>query len=768
MDSIRFDPISYPMLILLFIVIGMIIFILIIEPRLSRRKLSNKNEHGSSKFADFKEIKKNFDKENLYNIDKVGFPVWYEKVNNMWENVYFDTKSPHYLLVGSTGSGKSATVSLNMAIHFATAKEKHSVVFTDPKAELFNATGKIFKDNGYDVVTIDFRNPMQSTKINVMQPIIDEWKEHCHFNKCMMLFLSHFLKVNKINASKLANDKKYKEQIKEKYNLEDYIIDIIISNNEHLSKEIKNKKLYDTSIIDNYEKESLKEFLNNKSNDELLNYIKENQNSSAKHQAETNRLVISLANLIFTEKNAKDPFWINSSKQLFVGLAGIFLEDYKVGMIDENKINIASIKKFQNSSLIKENQNYLQRNLNSRPYGSLSKDYLTSILSAAENTYKSVTAVFGEKMSIFDDLNVENITSVSEFNFTNLGKKPVALYIIVPDEDKAYFQLVTIIVGMLIKDLTKFANLKENKGVLPVPVEWVLDEFANCPPLDSIETIVSVARSRKMRFYFFIQSFAQLDQVYGKEIASIIQDNCALVYLKTNTVETAEVIAKKLGKSTIETNSMSMSTDPFKVGANQTKSLMGKELLTATEIISLKYKTIIFPTFGNPIFRDTYLYSDLYPKYKNYPIYERDTKILKRLTENYYTVEKLRENLESNSSPNTDMLTKQVRQTFQRNINRQVNKIINNIKQDKTNDIDILLIYIEQIKSILKNKVLEEFQLDDRVYVIEMTTSINKFELERIKKLKDKNILLETASSKTGKKTILTIWEKNLDLGRNV
>ena len=768
MDSVKFDSISYPMLILLFIVIGMIIFIWLIEPRISKRKLQNKNEHGSSKFADFKEIKNNFDKENLYSIDKVGFPVWYEKINNKWENVYFDTKSPHYLLVGSTGSGKSATVSLNMAIHFATAKEKHSVVFTDPKAELFNATGKIFKDNGYDVVTIDFRNPMQSNKINVMQPIIDEWKVHCHFNKCMMLFLTHFLKVNKINVIKLSSDKKYKEQIKEKYKLEDYILDIIISNNEHLSKEVKNKKIYDTSIIADYEKDSLKKYLNNMNNDTMLIEIKEYQNNSAKHQAETNRLVISLANLIFTEKNSKDPFWINSSKQLFIGLTGIFLEDYKEGLIDENKINIASIKKFQNSSLIKENQSYLQRNLNSRPYGSLSKDYLTSILSAAENTYKSVTAVFGEKMSIFDDLNVENITSVSEFKFTSIGTKPVALYIIVPDEDRAYFQLVTIIIGMLIKDLTKFANQKENKGVLPVPVEWVLDEFANCPPLDSIETIVSVARSRRMRFYFFIQSFSQLDQVYGKETANIIQDNCALVYLKTNTVETAEVIAKKLGKSTIETNSMSMSTDVFKVGANQTKSLMGKELLTANEIIGLKYKTIIFPTFGNPIFRDTYLYSDLYPQYKNYPIYERNTNILKRLTENYYTVEKLKEKTDDKSNKSTDMLTRQVRQNFQRNTNRQVNRILNNIRQDKTNDVDILLLYIDEIKNVLKSKVLEEFVLDDRVYVIEMTTSITKFELERIKKMKDKNIFLEIASSKTGKKTVLTVWEKNLDLGRSV
>lgn len=169
---------------------------------------------------------------------------------------------------------------------------------------------------------------------------------------------------------------------------------------------------------------------------------------------------------------------------------------------------------------------------------------------------------------------------------------------------------------MLIKDLTKFANQKENKGILPTKVDWILDEFANCPPLDSIETIVSVARSRGMRFYFFIQSFSQLDQVYGKEIANIIQDNCALVYLKTNTVETAEVIAKKLGKPTIETNSMSMSTDPFKIDANQTKTLMGKELLTANEIITLKYKTIIFLTFGNPIFRNY--------KLVNYLIYNSD------------------------------------------------------------------------------------------------------------------------------------------------
>ncbi len=753
MDSIKFDPMSYPMFILLIIVISLIIFLLLVEPRIAKRKLSNKNEHGSSKFADLKEIKGNFDKEKINNINKVGFPVWYEKIGGKFENVYFDNKSPHFLLVGSTGSGKSATVSLNMSIHFATAKEKHSVVLTDPKAELFNATGKIFKDNGYDVVTIDFRNPAQSNKINIMQPIIDEWKEHCLYNKKMMFFLTHFLKVNKVSVNRMFSSDKYMQQVKNKYNLENYIVEVIKNNQELISKGIRSKKMYDIDFIDNYSGNDLKEFLENKNNDELLEEIKNNQNLSSKHQAETNRLVISLANLIFTEKESKDPFWLNSSKQLFVGIVGIFLEDYKEGLINESKINISSVKKFQTSSLIKDNHTFLQRNLNSRPYGSLSKDYLTSILSSAENTYKSITAVFGEKMSIFDDLNVENITSVSEFNFTNIGKKPTALYIIVPDEDRAYFQLVTIIVGMLIKDLTKFANLEENKGMLPVKVDWILDEFANCPPLDAIETVVSVARSRGMRFYFFIQSFSQLNQVYGKEIANIIQDNCALVYLKTNTVETAEVIAKKLGKSTIETNSMSMSTDPFKIGANQTKSLMGKELLTANEIIGLKYKTIIFPTFGNPIFRDTYLYSDIYPQFKNYPILQRETKILKRLTENYYTVETLMKVVENKENTKMAVEKNSIQKGFERAVHQESRNIRNeNIRIPN----DIVYKFIQEVLLGMKAKIIT---INKNVYLIELDMYLPDNIIENIEKFDKRNYSFVVSRNDKKYTTQIMIYE---------
>lgn len=197
MDSLRFDSIPQVQILLLILVIIAIVFIFL-EPRFGKRKLTNKNEHGSSKFADLKEIQNTFKKEKVKNSESVGFPVYYEKKNNKFESVYLDNKSPHFLLIGSTGSGKSVTVVIPECLMFATSKEKHSVVVTDPKGEIYKTTSKVFDENEYDVIPINFRDPSKSIRINIMQPIIDEWKEYCKYNKTMLFLFSHFVKVNRI------------------------------------------------------------------------------------------------------------------------------------------------------------------------------------------------------------------------------------------------------------------------------------------------------------------------------------------------------------------------------------------------------------------------------------------------------------------------------------------------------------------------------------------------------------------------------------------
>ena len=591
---------------ILYIVIAILMVIFLIgfvyvEPMIMKHKVKNDNEYGSARFSTDKEIKKNFKKELTSNIKKSGFPVSYSKD---LKNIYFDRETPHYVYLGSTGSGKTVTVVLNECTFISAAAEKRSVFITDPKGEIYQNTSKMFKDRNYNILTIDFRNPELSNKINILDPIINEYDEYIANDESVVTF------TNLIIAHQ--ND------------------------NKRLEKLLKNEKIKDKN----------REFINDRikyNNVSIENYsvIKNNLNNNAmSHYAETNRLISSLATMVMQEKHEqKDPFWNESAKNLLEGIIGFFLEEYKLGNIKREKITMTSIRKFQNSSMEQNNFKKFKEYINLKPYGSKSKDALVSILSASENTYKSITAVFGQKMNLFDDINVANVTSTSDFKFSDLGKEPTALYVIVPDEDKTYFTLVTIIVGLLYRELVKLANSNDKKK-LPYEIDFILDEFANCPPLADIEAIVSVARSRGMHFHFFIQSFSQLDNVYGKEVAQIILDNCGLTYLKTNTQETAEAISKRLGKKTIESNSVRQSMSLMNYNGDRSTNLIGRDLMTPEEVKQLHYKTIIFPIIGFPIFRDTILYN----KFSCYEpgMIERKVNPLKDLSYTYYVVEDIK------------------------------------------------------------------------------------------------------------------------------
>ena len=61
--------------------------------------------------------------------------------------------------------------------------------------------------------------------------------------------------------------------------------------------------------------------------------------------------------------------------------------------------------------------------------------------------------------------------------------------------------------------------------------------------------MVSAARSRDIRFTFIIQNFAQLNDVYGDNVAEIIKGNCGnLVYLISTEMKALEEISKMCGE----------------------------------------------------------------------------------------------------------------------------------------------------------------------------------------------------------------------------
>ena len=654
---------SLELIVVLALLLLFIVGFVFIEPAISKHKVKNNNEYGSARFSTFNEIKKNFKKEKISNIKESGVPIWFSKD---FKYVWFDRETPHYTYLGSTGSGKSVTAVIPMCSFIATAKNKRSVFITDPKGEIFNTTSKMFKDNGYNVLTLDFRYPEKSNHFNILEPIIKEYERYIEYEKKSIVSKKDKVKYNNLAMTSLA---------------------------------------------------------------------------------ETNRLITSLATMIMQEKTQqKDPFWNNSARNLLEGLIGFFLEEYKKNNIKRNQITMTSIRKFQNSSMQEKNFNKFKTYIDRKDYGSKSKDSLTSILNASDNTYKSITAVFGEKMSLFDDVNVANVTSDSDFDFDLLGREATALFIIVPDEDKVYFTLVTIIVGLLYKELVKLANSKENKK-LPVQIDWLLDEFANCPPLADIEALVSVARSRGMRFHFFIQSFSQLDNVYGKEVAQIILDNCGLIYLKTNTQDTAEQISKRLGKTTISSSSISQSLSLLDYNGNKSTSLMARDLLTPDEVKQLHYKTIIFPIIGYPVFRDTVMYNK-FSCYKKGEI-ERKVNSLKQLDNTYFTVEQIKSSIGGRFKKVDDEINMSAKDFY---------------KEQREAEEQTLLKAIDQVKDIIKDSVINfEYKTqNNRTYsVISLNKDISDMEKSLINGQLDNNVYHVEISNNQDGKNIIEIHLRN-------
>lgn len=119
---------SIGLIILLVITVIFLIGFMYIEPLIMKHKVKNDNEYGSARFSSQAEIKQNFKKENVNHIKEAGFPVSF---SNDLKYIYFDRETPHYVYLGSTGSGKSVTAVIPTCAFISKAKKKRSVFITE-------------------------------------------------------------------------------------------------------------------------------------------------------------------------------------------------------------------------------------------------------------------------------------------------------------------------------------------------------------------------------------------------------------------------------------------------------------------------------------------------------------------------------------------------------------------------------------------------------------------------------------------------------------
>lgn len=354
----------------------------------------------------------------------------------------------------------------------------------------------------------------------------------------------------------------------------------------------------------------------------------ENESDKIKYYGRAERYAKVLSSLIVKNidtgnQNESSNFFSNTSEGL---ITGIILLVSEFAETNEEKHIISVFKLIIELNGLTENSSDTnQKSKLSKLLDNLQNErlinYVGPAMSADNRTAMNVFSSALSKLVAFIDAELEQLicNHSVELNDEDFIKSPTAIFLIVPDENTTRHFFSSLFIRYLMNDLIEQAEYSINNGVLPRQVLAICDEFGNQPAIKDFDVLATAIRSRGIRLLISLQSYTQLQKSYSKEMSKIILDACQITmftYVSPSSRETAKELSETLGKSTIQSGSISL-------GKNHSKNLqmIGRSLMTADEIINISKGSWVIMKAGNKASKTDlklyWLYLKSYEDYSN-------------------------------------------------------------------------------------------------------------------------------------------------------
>ena len=479
----------------------------------------------------------------------------------------------HSLIIGATGSGKTTTFINPMIQLLGATNCGSSMIMTDPKGELFAMHSKFLKDRGYDVLLLDLRDTYSSSRWNPLGGIWDMYQEYVHAGKGIVVHrdsMADYPELKQMDG--IAEDGAVWAQWQGKAyaDLTHCYDDVSVAK----------QKIYDEMYED-------------------LN---------------------DLISVICPIENEKDPLWEKGARSIILATCLAMLEDSEdpaLGMTKE-KFNFYNL----NKALANSENNYqaLKDYFKGRSPLSQAVTLSRQVLSAAEATMSSYMSITFDKLNMFNDRGLCGLTSATDIVASQFAERPTALFMKIPDEKDTRHGLAAVFVLCMYKALIKVASAREDLS-LPRNVYFILDEFGNMPKIEKFDKMITVGRSRKIWFNMVVQSYSQLNNVYGEQVADIVKSNCAMkMFIGSNDIGTCKEFSELCGNMTVRTNSTSTGLGSKEGDINVSTQTQVRPLIYPSELQKLNNKVstgnAIIVTFGNYPLKTKYTPSYKCPYYK--------------------------------------------------------------------------------------------------------------------------------------------------------
>lgn len=400
----------------------------------------------------------------------------------------------HVCVIAATRLGKTTSYAIPTILSFAEQKVKKSMIISDPKGELYRLTSEKMRESGYKVKLLNFRDCTHSECWNMLTPIFRKYK------KASEIYSEVGVIDTPDGVRNIFRGTVYEDQ-------------------QRLDDDLQKIR---TVMID-----------------------------------EVGNDIDTLTDTFISTQKLTDPYWEDSARELLKAFLWAMLEDSEPdesgnAEITEDTYSFSTILQIMSTfndgtgTNYNDNGYFSDRPITSRAHA-LAKN---CILENAPVTRKCVVSTFNSKIAMFRESAMRLITSCNTFELEELTEGPFVLYINYRDELKVHYQIISLFIQHAYAFLIDKATA-DPSGKLERSFYFLLDEFGNFPAIKDFETTISACAGRNIFFILIIQSYAQLNNVYGESVAEIIKDNLNMhVFFGSNNARTLEEFSNECGLHT--------------------------------------------------------------------------------------------------------------------------------------------------------------------------------------------------------------------------
>ena len=282
-------------------------------------------------------------------------------------------------------------------------------------------------------------------------------------------------------------------------------------------------------------------------------------------------------------QNKDQPTWEEGARNLIFGLILAFCEDCIKGKMEEKQLQLFNVYHNITKYCSEDTTALKQYLLEGRDEFSKVRGLVNTVLITSDKTLTSYLSEVNAYMQQLSDDGILSLTSENDIDIVNMDERPSVVFVIVPDERFTRHRFVTLFITQTYKELVEKANLnlrrkETSTAILKRKAYFILDEFGNLPKLENIEGMVTVGRSRGIRYLFVLQSFSQLNAKYDKDIADIVKSNCNVkIFIGSDDPETRKEFSELCGQKKIKNFSVNTSAE---VNASSNTGASNQPLIT--------------------------------------------------------------------------------------------------------------------------------------------------------------------------------------------